>query len=471
MMMKWSRLITPAFVLSTIFFFGCGSSKQVSSEPERIGSAECTRTCHATTTDITGTPIAQAWAESAHTTDGGVQCEDCHGGGSLHRGVGPIPYPNPQAAQCNACHDKTGFDGTIHANPRPYDGTNAATFSGPDKFFFSGDADGGQASIMGVPEFLPDGVTPVTHARHIEECSRCHNPNQRFVFDVNGILIKPSPEAMPTPVVSCASCHDAHQVERKVTIAQRSDPVAYPVFRKFFTNPTGEQNDNIPGTQAAASIYQPNGAVQPDGSVDASKVVGTNNELHLELLCAACHTKGKYKYSQLTTHQENVYPQWKNSGHGKRNAPPFAEFSANPPAYINAATGLPFDAGSHQVSYPFDMALNAAGATADTTRNAGNNNFQCYKCHNGLASLAWQGNVQGTPDAPVVFGDEPVTCVTCHDPHEEHPAACNDDQLFDGLRHDHGQRVSGYAAGPGILRKRHYLHLLPPRTGERLYIV
>ena len=46
-----------------------------------------------------------------------------------------------------------------------------------------------------------------------------------------------------------------------------------------------------------------------------------------------------------------------------------------------------------------------------------NNNFACFKCHNGLTSIAWQENVQGTPAAPVVFGDAPATCITCHDPH------------------------------------------------------
>jgi hypothetical protein len=54
---------------------------------------------------------------------------------------------------------------------------------------------------------------------------------------------------------------------------------------------------------------------------------------------------------------------------------------------------------------------------ASTTANAGRNNFACFQCHNGLTSIAYQDNVQGTSAAPVVFGDATVTCVTCHDPH------------------------------------------------------
>ena len=33
-----------------------------------------------------------------------VDCEACHGGGSLHYGVGALPYPQPAYAQCTLCH-------------------------------------------------------------------------------------------------------------------------------------------------------------------------------------------------------------------------------------------------------------------------------------------------------------------------------------------------------------------------------
>lgn len=421
-------------VVGLFALWGCGGGDDRPSSATTVGSATCTNTCHASTKDITGTPIAAAWAGTEHTTDDKVQCEDCHGPGSQHMGVGNIPFPNPQAAQCEVCHkDKKGFDSTIHANPEPYNGTNPTSLSGPDKFFFQGDAlNSGTAEIMGEPEFLPDGVTPVTHARHIEECSRCHNPNQRFQYgnaDGKGELINPNPNKMPDPPnITCSGCHDAHQAEKKVKIAQRKDRVAYPVFRKFFVNPTGEQNDDIPGTQLAASIYQPNGAVQPDGTIDYSKVIGRNNEINPERLCASCHAKGKYKYSQLATHQRDVYTEWLKSGHAARSAAPFAEFSANPLAYTDEATGKPFDVGNHRATWPFDMSLTAAGTIASTSQNGGyvpagstevSNAYACYKCHNGIGSLAWQDNVQGTPKAPVIFGDVTVTCITCHDPHKD----------------------------------------------------
>jgi hypothetical protein len=397
-------------ILSAALLSACGGASKESAappppaQPTFVGSDTCTTTCHAATRDITGTPIADAWAATTHTTDGGVQCENCHGGASLHWGIGPIPYPNPQPAQCNVCHGFSGFDGTRHAN------ANLA----PDKFFFQGDAGTTQATLFGVSEFRPDGTTPVTKGEHIEECSRCHNPNQRFTYGTDKVLLKPKPDNVPNPVVSCGSCHDAHQPEQKVTIAQRSTPIPYPVFRKFFVNPTGEQTiDTTTGSSVAAILFQPNGAVQANGTVDATKVVGGNNELNPDRLCAACHTKGLYKYAQTATHQGDVYTEWKESGHGDRTAAAFGEFSANPMFY-DATFPL-----SHQVRYPYDMALSGIAATASTTANAGNNNFVCYKCHHGIGSLAHQEDVQGTQAAPVLFGDVTVTCVTCHDPHTD----------------------------------------------------
>ena len=64
------------------------------------------------------------------------------------------------------------------------------------------------------------------------------------------------------------------------------------------------------------------------------------------------------------------------------------------------------------------MAIKSFGTTASSTSNQGNNNYACFKCHNGIGSIAYQKNIQGTPAAPVIFGDASATCITCHDPHE-----------------------------------------------------
>ncbi|WP_243372546.1 hypothetical protein [Geotalea sp. SG265] len=435
------RFMIAAFLVSGLVT-GCGSSKKEGAgqgQPAtatKVGSESCTNTCHSTTKDITGNVIAQTWANTTHTTVQGVQCEDCHGGGSLHWGVGPMPFPIPQAEQCSQakCHASflSGFNQTAHANTHAQ-----GTPFGPDKFFFQGDPGSGQADLRlrngkDVQEVTPDGK-PVNKSQHIVECSVCHNPNQRFVaYSTN--LFRPSQRVFPSdtgnnqseestnfrdryinPAVSCAGCHDAHQPQQMVKIPQRSTPVGYPIYRRYSTHELGAFR----------------GAVVPEGTAPNSTltptVSATKKEINPELICAACHTVSKYKFSNLSTHQNNVYPQWSNSAHAEHNDPAWAEFSASPTSYINPNTGLnytPADTG-HQTIYPFDMALKASGATATATQNAAvpsgtrfNDNFPCFKCHNGIGSTAWQQNIQGTPAAPVIFGDVTATCITCHDPHQ-----------------------------------------------------
>jgi len=428
-------------VIASLALGGCGSGKKEGAvqattvdlaNAVKLGNSNCLQ-CHNAGKDLTmlndldTRTIGVVYEDSVHfnplfnpNANGEVQCEDCHGGGQFHWGTGPLANPVPDWTVCIQCHTAAhgpdfpnDFPQTVHAN----------TDMRPDRFFFQGDASGqAQAESRGIPEVMPDN-TPVTHAQHIEECSACHDSNQRFVYDNAGNLVKPDPNNMPNPTVSCANCHDAHQTGKIVLVPTRpagSNPqgnVIYPIFRKEQI----PQKDRIvrTGPWVRPIIYQPNGAVQPDGSVDRSKVKDKNNELSVELVCAACHTKGEYKYSQQPTHQIGVYSQWLNSGHATRDDPAFAEFSANPPAYTNPDTGITYSLGRHYTSYPVDMSLSTFGATANTTQNAGNNVYACFHCHNGLGTLVWQADQQGTPGAAIIFGDEPVMCITCHTPHSQ----------------------------------------------------
>ena len=409
-----------AVLLSASALGGCGSANKEagpSAQPiqaTQVGSQSCINQCHVLTQDILGEVIAVTWQTTTHTTDFNVQCEDCHGGGSLHWGIGPIPYPNPPAAPCNVCHKKNSFDGTRHANGNLIPGSTFTQIT-----------------------------TTNNLGRHIEECSVCHNPNQRFEFGFNDVMTIPNPNNLPNPEVACAACHwGGHQpVAATTTVPQKANAkVYYPLFRPFTVDlATGAQSTT--GTIIQLSTFQPNGAVQPDGSVNVSLVTGTqnseNNELFIEQLCASCHAQGAYKNSGGATHQEDIYGEWTHSAHGDRSVPAFAEFSALPTAFINPTKGTYYtaaDAG-HQSLWPYDMSkgstIGGGGSvllsTATATANAGvgttsaNDNYPCYRCHNGLTSIMYQDDIQGTPNARVIFGDEPVICITCHDPHTNVP--------------------------------------------------
>jgi len=392
------RKIEWGFSLLTLFLFaalsaGCGSGNKEGAQQQilpvsQVGDSSCLA-CHSTSKDLTmatdNRTIGSVWQDSLHqSAQNGiatVHCEDCHGSGQNHFGVGPIPFPDPMADRCLQCHsgataaslglnDKTSYLSTDHAN-----GNNV-----PDSTFSQ----------------IP---TPVSSGLHIQECSVCHNSNQKFVFDSSGNLTEPAPASLPTPQVACASCHDGHQVAKTDPNFANGD---YQIFRKVQVNANGA-NDTNAGTWQRPRMYRDD----LDNPATQSYPLDANGkrELNIETSCSSCHTVGVYKNSGTATHQTDVGSQWNNSAHGSRDEAAWAEFSANPPAYTNPDTGLPYAKGTHFTTYPYDMS-NSAGK-----------DFACKKCHNGISSIDYQRNVQGTSSARVVWGDEPATCITCHDAH------------------------------------------------------
>ena len=122
---KYSAVI--ASLLLTAVFAGCGTSNKEGSDPSavadvpKVSESACAQ-CHGASVDhITGDNIYKDYIASAHFTNNKhvVGCQDCHGGGSQHNGVGPLPYPDPSAAgKCFECH-KPAFLGNYEATKVP----------------------------------------------------------------------------------------------------------------------------------------------------------------------------------------------------------------------------------------------------------------------------------------------------------------------------------------------------------------
>lgn len=110
-----------AFLIAALLG-GCGSAKKEgaadpTSTVARVDNGTCTNTCHAgAKSPVTGGSIVTEWSGSAHATGAVlVDCQSCHGGGSTHFGVGPIPHANPDAdlvCSSNSCHPALGFPHT-----------------------------------------------------------------------------------------------------------------------------------------------------------------------------------------------------------------------------------------------------------------------------------------------------------------------------------------------------------------------
>jgi hypothetical protein len=172
-----------------------------------------------------------------------------------------------------------------------------------------------------------------------------------------------------------------------------------------------------------------------------------NMYTNTENLCGSCHAHGNYKFSVVgmkkngtsvnvsATHNQDVMGQYLTAGHASKLSAPFEEFSA----FVFATT--------HQSIYPFDLSL-PASTTVGSTINGGNRTFvltqtpspanaflgtvgnttlpvptstsiDCFQCHHGLGSIDFQNDVQATPNARILWGDATVTCITCHDTHED----------------------------------------------------
>jgi hypothetical protein len=122
--LKYSVVV--ASLLAMAFVSGCGTDNKEGNlngnNVAKVDEASCAQ-CHGSSYDsISGQPIYAGYVQSKHfnnATGTVVGCQDCHGGGAQHNGVGPIPFANPDSAgKCWGCH-QNGFLGKYEANGKP----------------------------------------------------------------------------------------------------------------------------------------------------------------------------------------------------------------------------------------------------------------------------------------------------------------------------------------------------------------
>lgn len=122
---KFSMMMLSALSLAALLN-GCGSSSRESAgspaDVAKVDEKTCAQ-CHGSAYNSqSGMPIYSEYVQSKHFINSVgevVGCQDCHGGGAQHNGIGPIPYPNPDTAgKCFSCH-KNAFLGLYNANGIP----------------------------------------------------------------------------------------------------------------------------------------------------------------------------------------------------------------------------------------------------------------------------------------------------------------------------------------------------------------
>jgi len=353
-----------AALVSTALMSGCGSSnKEGAAEPlisaSRIDNSNCTSFCHASTPSVvTGVEIVADWNLSTHKTASAADCQDCHGGGSLHWGLGPIPYPNP---------DNSLVCGTCHVNMPPPHFNNITTGSAYPAAFVSSQevghcrnchnphnpttqmpvniqwAGSGHGDVNASPwagrEFKTSGTAGVNPATSVStDCVRCHTTTGYINYVSSNFLDihawgKASDKTKE--VLQCNACHD----KTYDFGSQRSVGQVTAFYNYSAAAPIGKRLVNVQF---------------PD--------VKTSN------ICAACHAG-------------------RESGRTIQAIAPFANFSSQ--SFINShylsaggtifkTTGYEFAAldYANPVAYVHDqIGLTALGASLDGTQGP------CVGCH------------------------------------------------------------------------------------------
>lgn len=167
-----------------------------------------------------------------------VGCEECHGGGSAHRGVGPIPYAWPDAAQCASCHDgahgdydlATAVENSAHNNSDDLHASTTRcqrchTTEGSILLSqFTGDAD-----VM----HLMDDLAPIAAEEdlHPVTCAACHKTHtdelraDSFIVNDNSLAAgnwDPNGNGTADQFDFCTSCHSYYNQDG-VLIGSGSD--------------------------------------------------------------------------------------------------------------------------------------------------------------------------------------------------------------------------------------------------------
>ncbi|KAB0671578.1 ammonia-forming cytochrome c nitrite reductase subunit c552 [Oryzomonas sagensis] len=243
---------------------GCGASSKeagiLPSDVPKVDEALCAQ-CHSTGIDtVAGTKIYEAYLGTGHYKSGEVGCQDCHGGGSQHNGVGPLPYPDPSAAgKCFACHQNYlkydhghffNYTAAAGNNGRPavYVSLNyqKSCTSCHDPHLAENGVRNGEASTVTTttaePQTLTIGAAKGTEHKDWAEtagghgdvngpafgedfkfdadCNRCHT-STGFINYVNSGYAYPAPAWGTTgdktkEVITCAACHTSYNFKNRV---------------------------------------------------------------------------------------------------------------------------------------------------------------------------------------------------------------------------------------------------------------
>lgn len=304
-----------------------------------------------------------------------VGCENCHGAGGQHFGVGPIPQVTPDFAQCGKCHTGLPAGQTAHVGISPrgilenYQSSRHAN------------------SVRGLPT--------------VSLCARCHSDEgfrQNFAASVGlesaefiAFFNTVAAPAVRNPV-QCRTCHDSHSgelraaatldLQQRVQFSQEFN-LCTSCHQVFLTaTPDAAGGSFSYQIDATRTTFLASGHPTATAQIEdthfanpAAGILGYNINAAAGNACTGCHDPhGATRFAQAGV--QALAEQWAASGHAAYQGEPFG---------------------------------------SDITQAA------CLKCHSGPQYARF---VQGVAPADLdpAGGAQVVSCVACHELTARSPA-------------------------------------------------
>jgi mono/diheme cytochrome c family protein len=275
--------------------------------------------------------VASAFRLSTQTSRAVVGCEECHGGGSAHRGVGPMPFPRPDWEQCTQCHDNAHDDialgsavgasahnnsDDLHASTalcqRCHTSEGAVALSA-----YTGDAD-----IM----HLMDDLAPLAAEEdlHPVTCSTCHMAHSgalradSFIVNDNSLASgnwDPNGNGTPDQFDFCTSCHSYYNQDGVLIGSGSTESRTAPFYH------------NTAWYRTLTTTHYDNPATGPTTGDGEALIEGYNIRTNSNNPCFDCH--GHEFRANTRNFQEEadasnpdlgstIHTQWASSAHAGR---------------------------------------------------------------------------------------------------------------------------------------------------------
>jgi hypothetical protein len=247
---------TLALSLLAAAFTGCGSGNKegasgISGSALFGGVATVNETtcasCHSSTVDpLTGEPVygdtTNGYINSAHSRAYG--CQECHGGGAGHNGVGPLPFPDPSLStggqsHCATCHSDATIVSTVDSS---------------------------------IAKFV-DSRHAIGDLEVRQKCNRCHTHQGAILSNLSGYTgdknVMDALVGAPGDIIEadalhikCNTCHVSHRPENLRTVVGWSPSIT----------PGSAVNAGNDQYKLCTSCHT---YLNPDGTVVASGTAGT----------------------------------------------------------------------------------------------------------------------------------------------------------------------------------------------------